>query len=131
MFWKRATGHGAFFGLLSGTLAAALHHGLTLPAGARGRDQGRLAGGTAPLHTYPSEMAQNFWTAIWAWTVCFVVTIVISLLTKRTKTDEDLKGLVYSLTPRPKEEHLPWWKTPEGFGVAVLVLAVVLNVLFW
>ena len=34
MFWKRATGHGAFCGLLSGTLAAALHHGLTLPAGA-------------------------------------------------------------------------------------------------
>ncbi|MGH9651040.1 MAG: sodium:solute symporter family transporter, partial [Terriglobales bacterium] len=31
MFWKRATGHGAFVGLLSGTLAAALHHGLTLP----------------------------------------------------------------------------------------------------
>jgi len=84
-----------------------------------------------PWHSYPSEMAQNFWTAIWAWTVCFVATIVISYLTKRTKTDEDLTGLVYSLTPRPKEEHLPWWKTPEGFGVAVLVLAVVLNVLFW
>src|SRR5207247_7482035 len=28
MFWKRATGHGAFVGLLSGTIAAALHHGL-------------------------------------------------------------------------------------------------------
>ena len=34
MFWRRATGHGAFFGLLAGTVAAALHHGLTLPAGA-------------------------------------------------------------------------------------------------
>src|SRR5207302_1577616 len=34
MFWKRTTGHGAFTGLLSGTCAAALHHGLTLPAGA-------------------------------------------------------------------------------------------------
>ena len=34
MFWRRATGHGAFYGLLAGTLAAALHHGLTLPAGA-------------------------------------------------------------------------------------------------
>jgi solute:Na+ symporter, SSS family len=31
MFWKRATGHGAFFGLVSGTLAAAVHHGLTSP----------------------------------------------------------------------------------------------------
>ena len=34
MFWKRATGHGAFTGLVAGTTAAALHHGLTLPAGA-------------------------------------------------------------------------------------------------
>ena len=105
---------------------------LTMPGGRAGGIKGGLRWlGMAPLHTYPSEMAQNFWTAIWAWTVCFVATIVISHLTKRTKTDEDLTGLVYSLTPRPKEEHLPWWKTPEGFGVVVLVLAVVLNVLFW
>src|SRR6201982_1409653 len=34
MFWRRTTGHGAFVGLLSGILAAAIHHGLTQPAGA-------------------------------------------------------------------------------------------------
>src|SRR6266478_5210848 len=34
MFWKRATGHGAFLGLLAGTGAAAIHHGLTISAGA-------------------------------------------------------------------------------------------------
>jgi len=138
MFWKRATGHGAFFGLVSGTLAAAIHHGLTLPHGAvAGIKGGWLA--AVPLHGYSSEMAQNFWTAIWAWTVCFVATILISLLTRRTKTDEDLKGLVYSLTPRPKEEHVTWralatgrgWTTPEGFGIVVLALVVVLNVIFW
>src|SRR5258708_12958712 len=33
MFWKRTTGHGAFFGLLSGIAAAAVHHGLTIPEG--------------------------------------------------------------------------------------------------
>ena len=47
MFWKRATGHGAFFGLASGTLAAAIHHGLTLPERRPGGHQGRLAGGGA------------------------------------------------------------------------------------
>src|SRR6202011_4133972 len=31
MFWKRTTGHAAFIGLLSGTAAAMVHHGLTLP----------------------------------------------------------------------------------------------------
>ena len=36
MFWKRTTGHGAFTGLLSGTAAAALTHGLTLAEGKGG-----------------------------------------------------------------------------------------------
>src|SRR2546423_1868688 len=57
MFWKRATGHGAFAGLLSGTAAAAMHHGVTLPSGASAGVQGGWIGA---LHVYPSEMAQNF-----------------------------------------------------------------------
>jgi solute:Na+ symporter, SSS family len=65
MFWKRTTGHGAFFGLLSGTTAAAIFQGLTLPAGA---GPGIKGGWLANLHTFPSEMAQNFWLAIFAWT---------------------------------------------------------------
>src|SRR6185436_8239785 len=71
MFWKRATGHGAFAGLLSGTLAAAVHHGLTLPLGAVSGIKGGWFGVT---HIYSSEMAQNLWTAIFAWTACFVIT---------------------------------------------------------
>jgi len=130
MFWKRATGHAAFFGLGLGTLAAAVHHGVTLPTGAPvGIKGGWLA--APPMHAYSSEMAQNFWTAIWAFCVCFAATIAISLVTRRTKTDDDLRGLVYALTPRPKEEHLPWWKTPEGMGALVLAMAVLLNVIFW
>ena len=47
MFWKRTTGNGAFIGLVSGTFAAVLHHGLTMPAGAHvglhGGWLGRLA----------------------------------------------------------------------------------------
>src|SRR4029077_15480203 len=57
MFWRRATGHGAFFGLLSGTLAAALHHGLTLPAGATAGIKGGWLAGGHPLHIYPVDMA--------------------------------------------------------------------------
>jgi len=130
MFWRRATGHAAFFGLVLGTAAAALHHGLTLPAGAPvGIKGGWLM--APPLHAYSSEMAQNFWTAIWAFCVCFVATIAISYLTRQKKTDADLAGLVYALTARPREEHLPWWKTPEGLGALVLALAILLNVVFW
>jgi SSS family solute:Na+ symporter len=129
MFWRRTTGHGAFVGLVSGTAAAAIHHGLTLPHGAVAGLKGAFLGG--PLHTYPSEMAQNFWTAIVAWTACFTVTLVVSLLTPRTKSDEELQGLVYSLTPRIKDEHLPWYGRPATLGAAVLGLTLLLNILFW
>src|ERR1700690_2899387 len=103
MFWKRTTGHGAFAGLLSGTLAAAVHHGLTLPVGAVAGIKG---GWLATLHVYPSEMPMNFWTPIWAWVVCFVVTIAISLMT-RPRPGKELVGLGYSFTARPDEGQLP------------------------
>lgn len=131
MFWRRATGHGAFWGLVSGTLAAALHHGLTLPAGAAAGVKGGWLVGGHVVHTYPVDMAQNFWMAIWAWTTCFVMTIVVSVLTARTKSDGELRGLVYSLTPRVKEHGVPWYKQPATLAWAVLIAAVVLNVIFW
>ena len=127
MFWKRTTGHGAFSGLLAGTGAAALHHALTLPAGAV---SGIKGGWLAVLHTYPSEMAQNFWTAIWAWTTCFLVTIVVSLLTK-APDENKLVGLVYSLTARPKEESLAWYLRPASLAIVVLLGTLLLNFIFW
>ncbi|HEV7588951.1 MAG TPA: sodium:solute symporter family protein [Longimicrobium sp.] len=128
MFWRRTTGHGAFTGLLSGTLAAAVHHGLSLPAGSGVGIKGGWLGSV--MHTYPSEMAQNFWTAIWAWTTCFVVTIVVSLLTK-PRPEEELRGLVYSLTERPKDEGEPWYRRPGPLAVVVLAMTLVLNLIFF
>jgi SSS family solute:Na+ symporter len=127
MFWKRATGAGAFWGLLAGIAAAAAHHGVTLPAGAV---SGIKGGWLAMVHQYPSEMAQNFWTAIWAWCVCFGVTIAVSLATK-PRPDSELVGLVYSLTEKPEEDRLPWHRRPAALGIAVLAGALVLNVIFW
>jgi SSS family solute:Na+ symporter len=128
MFWRRATGHGAFFGLLGGTISAAIFHGLALSEGATAG----IKGGWLGQHfTFHSEMGQNFWMAIVAWTSCFVLTILISLATKRNKSDEELKGLVYSLTPKPETAHEPWYKRPVTVGILVLAAAVVLNVIFW
>jgi SSS family solute:Na+ symporter len=131
MFWRRATGHGAFFGLVAGTLAAALHHGLTLPAGAAAGIKGGWLCGGQVLHIYPVDMAQNFWAAIYAWTSCFVVTALVSLATARNKTDDQLRGLVYSLTPRIKEQGLAWYLQPALLGSIVLVAVVILNLIFW
>ncbi|MGA9814544.1 MAG: sodium:solute symporter family protein [Terriglobales bacterium] len=126
MFWKRTTGHGAFTGLLSGTMAAALHHGLTLP---QGGVPGVKGGWIAAMHIYPSEMAQNFWTAIYAWTTCFVITIVVSLLT-RAHDEKELAGLVYSLTERPTQHGLSWYQRPVVLAVVVLAATGLLNIIF-
>ena len=127
MFWKRTTGDGAFWGLLSGTCAAALHTGLTLPADVSG--VGIHGGWIAVLHVYPSTMAQTFWTAIWAFAVCFVMTVGLSLMTK-PREEKDLVGLVYSLTPKPAEGHLLWYQRPASLAILVLAMVVVLNLVF-
>jgi len=133
MFWKRATGHGAFFGLLLGTLAAVVFHGISSPAILKPDETiPWIKGAWLGAHfQYTSSMAQNFWLAIVAWSSCFVLTIGISLATARTKTDAELKGLVYSLTDRIKEENEPTWKKPAVVGTVVLLVAVVLNIIFW
>jgi SSS family solute:Na+ symporter len=126
MFWKRATGHAAFAGLLAGVLAGLAHIGLTLPMGEGVSVKGGWLGA---VHRYPSEMAQNFWTAIWAFVVCLIVTLVVSMLTK-PREERELVGLVYSLTPKPEENNLPWWKRPVTLAVVVLAMAVALNLIF-
>ncbi len=122
MFWKRATGHGAFAGLLAGTLAAAATHGLTLAE--------NKGGWLGSLHTFPSTMAQNFWIAIFAWSTCFVVTAVVSLST-RAKPEAELHNLVYGLTAIPHDPSLPWYKRPLPLALVVGAALVVLNLLFW
>jgi len=128
MFWKRSTGNAAFIGLLMGFIVALAHHGLTQPEGATTLVKG---GWITVLRTYPVEMAQNFWTAIYAFSTATVLTVLISLFSKREKTDEELNGLVYSMTPRLDDSHVIWYKRPWFLAVIVGVIMVVLSVLFW
>ena len=127
MFWKRATGHGAFAGLVAGTLAAAVHHGLSLPAGA---SVGVKGGYLGVLATFPSELAQTFWTAIVAWVTCFLVTILVSLAT-RPRPEAELGGLVYGLTEKPRDAVAHWYERPVALAAVVLGLTVLLNVVFF
>jgi len=122
MFWRRATGHGAFTGLLAGTGAAALTHGLTLAEG--------KGGWIGAVHEFPSTMAQNFWIAIVARTVCIVVTIAGSLAT-RARPQAELRGLVYGLTESARERDAVWYERAEVLAVIVGAICLLLNFLFW
>jgi SSS family solute:Na+ symporter len=128
MFWKRTTGHAAFWGLIGGTIAAAIHHGLTLPAGATAGVKGGFFG---LVHTYGSEMAQNYWTAVYAFSAALLLTLFITLLTKKLKTDDELKGLVYSLTPKVQDDSKHWYQKPEVMAVIVGVILIILSIIVW
>jgi SSS family solute:Na+ symporter len=128
MFSARTTSNGAFFGLLGGTGTSAAFHALTNTIG---NAPGVKGGYLGVLHEFPSEMAQNFWLASFAFTACFVLTLGISLLGRRQKSDEDLKGLVYSLTPRTVDDKLAWYVQPGFIGVVLLIICVIINYIFW
>jgi SSS family solute:Na+ symporter len=128
MFWRRTTGHGAFFGLLIGTLTAMVFHGLTLPVGETAWIKGGWMGAR---WFFSSSMAQNFWMAIFAFTGCFLGTAGISLVTSPNKTDDQLRGLVYSLTEKIRDEGTKWYGRPAVLGVFVLAAVFVLNLIFW
>jgi SSS family solute:Na+ symporter len=128
MFWKKTTGHAAFTGLLLGFLVALLHHGLTVPAGATTMVKGGWLG---VVYTYPVEMAQNFWTAIFAFSTSTIVTVVLTFFTKRTVSEENLVGLVYQLTPKTTEDHIVWYKRSSTLAIIVLSIMTILTIWFW
>ena len=128
MFWKRTTSTGAFFGLFCGIGSSALFHALTI---AQGNTPGVKGGYIAVVQTFPSEMAQNFWLAAFAFIACFTLTLVISLATSRTKSDADLKGLVYSLTPKIVDNNAPIYQRPAVVGIVLLIVCILLNWYFW
>ena len=122
MFWKRTTGHGAFWGLLIGTMAAAATHGLTVAEG--------KGGWISPEFAISSGMAQAFTVASVSWIVNFVTTIIVSLMTK-PKAEEELKGLVYSLTEKPKYVGGKWYQRIGPIAILLLLATIILNLLFF
>jgi SSS family solute:Na+ symporter len=122
MFWKRTTGHGAFWGLVAGTTAAALTHGLTIAEG--------KGGWIAPLFTIKSGMGQAFIIAAVSWVVNFITTIIISMLTK-PKQDHELVGLVYSLTKKQRNTGGKWYERIVPVAVLLLLITIILNIIFY
>jgi solute:Na+ symporter, SSS family len=136
MFWARTTGTGAFLGLVCGTLTSVVYHALTTASGSALGVQGgyywlMTKHEVPPDFILSSSMAQNFWLATYAFSVGFILTVLISLATKRTKSNEELKGLVYSLTPKLKDEGTHFLLRPGVLGIILLICCIILNIIFW
>jgi len=122
MFWKRTTGHGAFWGLLGGTSTAAITYALTTAEG--------KGGWIANIHGFYSATGQAFTIAWISFLVCFIVTVLISLITQ-PRPENELVGLVYSLTPQQRDKSKVWYKNPLWLGILILLITIIFNIIFF
>jgi SSS family solute:Na+ symporter len=75
-------------------------------------------------------MSRNLWQAAWAWVICFVVTVAISLATE-PKPAAELRGLVRGLTSEAAIARVALWRRPAFWAGLSFVVLVALNVYFW
>jgi SSS family solute:Na+ symporter len=122
MFWKRTTSAGAFWGLLVGMLSSFF---LFLALKFQWIDAAYLT-----FSRVPSDMGANLWRAFWAWSVTFVLTIGISLVTE-PKKESELEGLVRGLTPSQGMGEAAWYKQPLVWALVSLTACALLNLYFW
>lgn len=124
MFWKRMTPTAGWVGLVAGTGSAVLVAILSEDT------FGSWSTGTIPI----SGQGAAFVAAGVAFAVDVVLSIVVSLVTKPKEASE-LRGLVYSETPRadlvdPQESSYPWYRRTLPLAGVSLVLVTVLNIIF-
>jgi SSS family solute:Na+ symporter len=122
MFWPRATGKGAFWGLLIGmgtaTVLFFLSHFNKLPLAIFAFDENA------------SALATDFWRAVWAFGITVIVLVSISLLST-PKRASDLHGLVYQWGKRAERTTESLWKRPGFWAIIAIIVFVALNIWFW
>ena len=82
------------------------------------------------LSPHAKALAQDMFQALWSFLVCVIVTVLVSSATK-PKTDAELTGLVYGLTPVPSVGNIPLYQKPVFWAGVVGVVFFILNVIFW
>ncbi|MGO3022783.1 MAG: sodium:solute symporter family transporter, partial [Brevibacterium sp.] len=117
MFWKRMSATAGWVGLVGGTLSAVFVFILA--------ETGVL--------DLPGQGAA-FLAASTAFVVDIVLSVIVTLFTT-PKPAAELRGLVYSETPKSDFEDLgepkaPFWKRPVPVAGVALVLVIILNVTF-
>ncbi len=121
MLWKRATAWGGFLGLLLGTCSS-----IGMWAWVK-VDPTALR--YVALSSHAKALAQDMFQAFWSFTVCVLVTVIVSLATK-PKSDDELEGLVYGLTKVPSVGNVPIYQKPLFWAGIVTVAFFVLNIYF-
>jgi SSS family solute:Na+ symporter len=116
MFWKRMTPWAGFYGLIAGTLGAAVAH----------------YANSWDVINLGSDQAAAFWGAMAAFSADAIVTVIVSMFTQ-PKPIEELQGLVYGMANEPDElsaEERAWYRKPSTLAIGVLGVVVILSIFF-
>jgi SSS family solute:Na+ symporter len=122
MLWKRVTRMAGFWGLLAGVVSS-----VTIFMMMKFDEHWVSVFALSPL---AQPLAQAMWQALWSTITCVVVTVLVTLVTK-PKPDQELVGLVYSLTEKAHEEHVSFLHRPFFWGMVALAVLVILQIIFW
>ncbi len=115
MFWKRASKSAGFFGILSGTVASITLYVLY----------------KTDVVSFRSDLHESMWSGITAFVFGAGAVVITTLVERRPKSDDELRGLVYGLTSTDLETDVtyPWYNSPVAMGGIVLGLSVIWYVL--
>ena len=117
MFWKRMTPWAGFWGLVAGTLAAAI----------------TWIGYKVGWFSFGSDLDESMWGAGLAFVADAIVTVIVTLVTT-PKPVSELQGLVYGMANvdeyAARRTHR-WWESPKLLGFTVLGLAAVATIIFF
>jgi SSS family solute:Na+ symporter len=125
MFWKRMTAWAGFWGLISGTAAAAFIF-VTSDSGVDS------VGFREPLlFKFGSALTAAFWGAAIAFIADALVSVAVSFVTQ-PKRDTELEGLVYGSTVDKGDlaDTQGWWRSPIILGGVALALSAALYIPF-
>ncbi len=115
MFWKRASKSAGFYGILLGTVASLLVYVLY----------------KMDVLTFRSELHESMWGGLAAFVVGAGAVVIVTLIEKRPKTEDEMRGLVYGLTKTDTEGSVayPWYNNVVTLGMIILALCVIWYVL--
>jgi SSS family solute:Na+ symporter len=125
MYWKRATPWSGLYGLIAGTIGAAVIHVLYAGAG---------WAGISPQLGFGSAQSANFYGAITAFGADAAVMVLVSMVTA-PKPEAELAGLVWGTVRAEEPEKARkgdelWWRSPKLLGFGALALTIALNIIF-
>ncbi len=122
MLWKRVTRAAGFWGLLAGVASSVGMFTLMK------LDERWVS--VFALSPDAKGLAQAMYQALWSCVTCVVVTVLVTLVT-RPRPDEELRGLVYSLTDVAQEEKTSLWHKPAFWGALALAVFAIIQIIFW